>query len=157
MRNLVLQEVRDFKEKEHGLKDKEWDNFNFATTPDASDPAITTHVSEVDYESLSDADLLRFLLYLHMSWDSVIERRVKDTILENLAEKLGLDGEIVSMEYRGNETVFIDVNHPLKKELEEINASIDNYFEGDNDQHFSEEYYKDLKARRDEIREIINK
>jgi len=157
MRGKVIKEVEDFKEKEHGLTGNEWRDINFATTADVSDPSVTYHVSEVDYKSLSDDDLMRFLLYLHRSWDSVIDKRIRHDLLGNLAEKLGLDGEIVSLEFRGKETII----HPymsdeLKAELDDINDSLDNYFEGDNDQFFSEEYYEDLKARRDEIMNTFN-
>ena len=44
----------------------------------------------------------------------------------------------------------------LEKKLNDINADIDNYFEGDNDEHFGEEYYNNLIKMKTEIEKKIN-
>ncbi len=78
------------------------------------------------------------------------------SLIESIIKRKDLDG-IKNLAYRGKEKII----HPymsdeLKAELDDINDSLDNYFEGDNDQFFSEEYYEDLKARRDEIMNTFN-
>lgn len=35
----------------------------------------------------------------------------------------------------------------LQHQLDEVNESIENYFEGDNSEHFGEEYYRNLENR----------
>jgi hypothetical protein len=45
----------------------------------------------------------------------------------------------------------------LQKELDEVNASINNYFEGDNSEHFGEAYYRNLENRKAELEERISK
>lgn len=45
----------------------------------------------------------------------------------------------------------------LQKELDEVNASIENYFEGDNDEYFGEEYYRNLCNRKEELEERISR
>jgi chaperonin cofactor prefoldin len=45
----------------------------------------------------------------------------------------------------------------LQKELDEVDRSIDNYFEGDNSEHFGEEYYRNLMNRKEELEKRISK
>jgi hypothetical protein len=50
-----------------------------------------------------------------------------------------------------------ELYNTLQKELDEVNASIDNYFEGDNAEYFGEEYYRNLMNRKEELEERISK
>lgn len=45
----------------------------------------------------------------------------------------------------------------LQKDLDEINASIENYFEGDNSEYFGEAYYRNLMNGKAELEERISK
>jgi len=46
-------------------------------------------------------------------------------------------------------------NQDILQELNEVNKNLDNYFEGDNDEQFGEEYYKKLMNKRNELEEKI--
>jgi hypothetical protein len=45
----------------------------------------------------------------------------------------------------------------LQFELDSVLMDIDNYFEGDNDEHFGEEYYRNLMNKKEELEERISK
>jgi hypothetical protein len=45
----------------------------------------------------------------------------------------------------------------LQQQLDDVNQSIENYFEGDNDQYFSDEYYRNLENFKAELEEKISK
>lgn len=73
MRKLVINNVKQFMEKEQGLLRKEWKDIYFAC------PKETIHVSEVKYHDLNDEDLLRFLVHLILNWEGGIDRRLRAT------------------------------------------------------------------------------
>jgi hypothetical protein len=45
----------------------------------------------------------------------------------------------------------------LQRELDGVLLDIENYFEGDNSEHFGETYYRNLENRKAELEERINK
>jgi hypothetical protein len=45
----------------------------------------------------------------------------------------------------------------IEKELDDVNQSIDNYFEADNAEFFGEEYYRNLMNRKEELEERLSK
>jgi len=72
LRNLIIIEIKKFIENEKELKGEEWEDNYFAPTNKKS-----IHVSVVDYLSLNDEDLLRFLMYLLLERDRASEFRLK--------------------------------------------------------------------------------
>lgn len=45
----------------------------------------------------------------------------------------------------------------LQHELDEVNKSLENYFEGDNAEYFGESYYRNLCNKKEELEERISK
>ena len=73
MREHVERAVRKFKLSENGLNGKEWNNIYFS---------FDNHihlVRHIAYRNLSDADLLRYLLYLTMQQNQVINKRIRNS------------------------------------------------------------------------------
>jgi len=73
MKKLVEEAVRQFKNSENDLLDKEWDNMYFEACN-----TTTRLVRYVIYQDLSNEDLLRFLLYLTKQQDQAIEKRLRN-------------------------------------------------------------------------------
>lgn len=72
LRNLIIIEIKKIIESENELKGDEWKDNYFAPTDKKS-----LHVSDIDYLSLNDDDILRFLMYLLLERDRASEYRIK--------------------------------------------------------------------------------